>query len=139
MNSKVTDALLIQIFEEYVFIVILILCEKYDKHFRIKDAKLFFAVVKKYVNILQLHFATLFNDWKIKKHPHKLRNKMIAATIEDICRNKDEDFKNVFRILKYIINKNIHYNILQDLEQKIDKNATFKVNIGKQTLKVNHE
>lgn len=134
------DHIITEIFDEYLFIVILILCEKFDENFRIHDVRLFINVIEKYVNILKPRFSMLFNEWRERKNLYKLKNKMINATLEDIYTSKDDDFKNVFRILKYLIAKQYHYQILEDLlKHKIDKKTKFKVNIGKCTLNVKNQ
>lgn len=139
MHRTVTDQHLMDIFTEYIFVIILMLCEKVDEDFRINDVRTFSNLVDKYVQVLQPHFINFFNKWR-KNKCHNLRNKMIEATLEDIYKKKnDNDFKDVFRMLKAIIKKNIHFHILKDFGCKIERKASFKVDIKENNLKVHSE
>lgn len=133
------DQILNLVLGEFIFCIILMIAEKYIENYTIKDVQQINLIVFKYVEKLKPHFTKFATKWK-KRDCNKLRNKMIASTLEDIYKYKnDKDYQDVFRMLNYILQKNIHHDIFKDLGEKVDKCAKFKINIKKHTFKVYHK
>lgn len=109
------------VLREYIFTIILIIGETFVPNYRIRDVKTIGDVIEKYTQELKSEFKDILDKWQ-KKNLNKLLQKMINSTLEEIKKNReDEDFQDVFFIMNCIIEKNIHYKILNDLGENVDQ------------------
>lgn len=109
------------VLREYIFTIILIIGETFVPNYRIRDVKTIGDVIEKYTQELKSEFKDILDKWQ-KKNLNKLLQKMINSTLEEIKKNReDEDFQDVFLIMNRIIEKNIHYKILNDLGENVDQ------------------
>lgn len=126
------------IFNEFIFTVILILAEKFVKDYKIRDVKHLMTVVEKYADILKRPCYKLFIDWKQRNCPDLL-HKMINSTLEDVHEKKtDQDYKDVYQILDYILKKKMHRAILKDLGETFNKNVKVEFKLKDHVFEVIH-
>lgn len=134
--DKIEDPILDQIFKEFMYSIIIMVAEKLNPNFRIQDIQKFGDILDKYTKIFKPACAYLFFKWKEGDYI-KLRNKISSSTIEDLyVYTEDQDYKDVFRMLRYLINKKILCDILKDLGEKCDQCDSLVINIEKHTLEV---
>lgn len=109
------------VLREYIFTITLLIGETFVPNYRIRDVKTIGDVIEKYTQELKSEFKDILDKWQ-KKNLNKLLQKMINSTLEEIKKNReDEDFQDVFLIMNRIIEKNIHYKILNDLGENVDQ------------------